>query len=79
MSAVPVAVKVFQGINLAFELISAGQLVLGKIYELQQKRLADGKELTSEDVDALMTAGDVQTAIERAQLVAAQVVWKASE
>lgn len=80
MSAViPAAVKAFQVINLGFELMSAGQLIASRMVALQQKRLAEGKELASEEVDALMDAGDAQAVVERAKLLAAQLAQKASE
>lgn len=66
------AIAIFEGLNLALELMSASQLVLSRLSELQAKREAEGKEVTSDDVRALMADGDVKAAIERAQLVAAK-------
>ena len=68
-----VATDVFKGFNLAFELISAGTLVMGRLTELQQKRAAEGREITQADVDQLMAEGDVKAKLERAQLAAARL------
>lgn len=72
------AVAIFKGVNVAFELISAGQLILGKLYALQQQRQADGKEVTQEDVAELMKQGDIQAALEGAQIAAAKAAQDAS-
>lgn len=72
------AVAIFKGVNVAFELISAGQLILGKLYARQQEREADGKPLTEEDVAALMKEGDVQAALESARIAAAKAAQDAS-
>lgn len=78
MSAVPAAVKAFQIINLGFELMSAGQQIASRMVALQQKRLAEGAALTSEEVDTLMDTGDAQALIEKAKLLAAQLAQRAS-
>lgn len=78
MSAIPAAVKAFQIINLGFELMSAGQLIASRVVALQQKRLAEGVALTTEELDALMDAGDAQAVAEKAKLLAAQLAQGAS-
>ena len=69
---------IFQGVNLALELFSAGQLLLTKLSGLQAKRAAEGREVTQADVDALMAEGDVKAAAERAQLAAAKIAQTSS-
>jgi hypothetical protein len=72
------AIAIIQGVNLALELLSASQLVLAKLAELQAKRDAEGKPVTDEDVRNLMAEGDVKAALERAQLAAAKASQDAS-
>jgi len=62
---------VFKVISGGLELIIAGQTILGQIYALQQKRKAEGKELTVADLGALMDAGDIAAANEKAILASA--------
>jgi hypothetical protein len=71
-------IAAFKLVNGAIELISAGQLVLSKLSERQAKREAEGKPITREDIAALMAEGDVQAAVERAQLVAAKMAQQNS-
>jgi multidrug resistance efflux pump len=78
MSSVATAVAVFKGVNLAFEMISAGTLILNRITELQQKRAAEGREITNADLDQLMAEGDVKAAAERVQLAAAKLAQSQS-
>jgi len=78
MSVVIGAVKLFEGLNLAIELITAGSTVMNKLVELQTKRAAEGREVTNEDVAGLMTQGDVNDAIERARLAVAKAAQDAS-
>jgi len=72
------AIAIFQGINVGLELITAGQIVLARLSELQAKRDAEGKAVTREEVTQLMSDGDVKAALERAQLVAAKASQEAS-
>jgi len=72
MSGVVVAVEVFNGLNMAAEMISAGSLIFNRLSELQAKREAEGRAVTKEDVSALMAEGDVKAALERAKLAAAK-------
>ena len=76
--SVAIAAVVFKGVNLAFEMISAGTLILNRLNELQQKRAAEGREITDADLDQLMAAGDVKAAVERAQLAAAKLTQASS-
>jgi len=66
------------GFNLALETIQAGQLLFSKLVERQQKREAEGKQITEADVDALIAEGDVKEAMQRAQLAAAKVAQASS-
>lgn len=68
---VPIAAETFKVMNVAFELISAGTLVMSRVTELQEKRAAEGRQMTQADLDQLMAEGDVQAKLERAQLAAA--------
>lgn len=77
MSATAV-VGIFKGINLAIELFSAGSLVMTQLSELQQRRAAEGTEVTEADVNSLMARGDVQAALERARLAVAKAAQDAS-
>jgi hypothetical protein len=72
------AVAVFQGLNLAIELINAGSLVATRLAELQAKRAAEGKEVTDSDVNALMVEGDVKEALQVAKLAAAKLAQETS-
>ena len=72
------AVAVFQGLNLAIELINAGSLVATRLAELQAKRAAEGKEVTDSDVNALMVEGDVKEALQVAMLAAAKLAQETS-
>lgn len=63
--------KLLQATNAAFELIGAGSLILGRLLELQKTREAEGREITSEDVDTLMDAGDIEAGIQRAKIAEA--------
>lgn len=67
------AAKLFRGLNLAFELYSAGHLIAGKLIERQQRRESEGREITDADVDALMNEGDVKDKVEKAQLALAKL------
>jgi len=72
------AAVVFQGLNLAIELINAGSLVATRLSELQAKRAAEGKEVTDADVDTLMAEGDVKEALQVAKLAAAKLAQETS-
>ena len=72
------AAVVFQGLNLAIELINAGSLVATRLSELQAKRAAEGKEVTDSDVNALMVEGDVKEALQVAKLAAAKLAQETS-
>lgn len=72
------AIAVFQGINLVFEGIAAWQEIASKLYERQQKRLAEGREITQADVDEIMNQGDVAAALEATKLAAARIAQLAS-
>lgn len=67
------AAAVFKGINLVFEGIAAWQEIANKLYARQQKRLAEGREITQADVDEIMNQGDVAAALEATKLAAARV------
>ena len=72
------AVAAFKVINLALELLAASQVVLSRLYELQQRRIAEGREITEAEVDALLAEGDIQAAAEHARLVVAKLAQKDS-
>lgn len=78
MSHVAVATSIIQIANLAFELIGTGNLILNRLYQRQQERLAEGKELTDEDVIELMGQGDVKAAVEKAHLAQALLAKQTS-
>jgi hypothetical protein len=76
--AIVVGAKLFQGLNLAIELINASSLVMTKLSELQAKRAAEGTQVTDADVDTLMSEGDVKEAIQVAKLAAAKLAQETS-
>lgn len=71
MSHLALAGTIIKTANLAFELINTGNMILTRIYQRQQERIAEGKELTAEDLNALMDEGDVQAALQKAQIAQA--------
>lgn len=75
----PVAAgKLFQFINIAIEGASAWNSIQSSLYAVQQKRLAEGRQITEADVDSLMAEGDVKAAAESATLLAARLAKQAS-
>ena len=72
------AIGIFTGINLALEGASALLLIATRLSELQQKRAAEGKEITDADVTSLMNSGDVRAAQEKLQLAAAKLAQERS-
>jgi hypothetical protein len=63
---------VIKATNVAFEMITAGQLILARINQAQEKRKAAGAELTVADLSALMDDGDVKAALLRADIAKAK-------
>lgn len=77
-NALAVAGAAVRAANLAFELIGTGNLILTRIYEKQQERAAAGEPLTDADLAELMDQGDVQAALQKAQLTQALLAKEAS-
>jgi len=64
--------------NLALEGINIWTLVATRLTEKQQQRAAEGCEITKADIDSLMNAGDVKAALEREELLKAEIARVAS-
>lgn len=68
----------FGVINTGLEAISATLFIMTRISERQQQRLAEGKSLTEQDLQALMNEGDVKAAAEKIKLAAAKLAFEQS-
>ena len=68
----------FSAANLALEALSASLLVMTRLTELQQKRAAEGRKVSPDDVAALMREGDLKAATERGQLAFAKLAQEQS-
>lgn len=63
--------RVLMATNAAFEMIGAGQLILSRLLELQKRREAENRDITPEDVAAMMDAGDIEAKLQRARIAEA--------
>jgi hypothetical protein len=67
------AVTLINAFNLVAELTLAASTIASRIAERQNQRDAEGRSITDQDVEELMSQGDVQAALERAELAKARL------